>query len=40
MVPKNKKQYLDKFDLHLSEQLSKLFPEIEDAGADFLKIKK
>ena len=36
MVPKNEKQDLDKFDLHLSEQLSKLCPEIEDAGADFL----
>ena len=35
MVPKNEKQDLDKFHFYLSEQLSKLFPEIEDAGADF-----
>ena len=26
MVPKNEKQDLDKYDIHLSEQLSKLFP--------------
>ena len=30
MVPKNKKEELDKLDLHLSTQLSKLFPEVED----------
>ena len=30
MVPKNKKGELDKLDLHLSTQLSKLFPEVED----------
>ena len=30
MVPKNKKRELDKLDLHLSTQLSKLFPEVED----------
>ena len=30
MVPKNEKQDLDKDDIHLSEQLSKLFPEVED----------
>ena len=33
MIPKNEKQDLDKYDLHLSEQLSKLFPEVEaDSG--------
>ena len=32
MVPKNEKQDLDKGDLHLSEQLWKLFPEAEDDG--------
>ena len=32
MVPKNKKQDLDKYDVHLWEQLSKLFPEAEDGG--------
>ena len=31
MVPKNKKEELDKLDLHLSTQLSKLFPEVEDS---------
>ena len=30
MVPKIKKEQLDKLDLHLSTQLSKLFPEVED----------
>ena len=30
MVPKNKKEELDKLDLHLSTQLSNLFPEVED----------
>ena len=30
MVPKNKKEELDKLDLHLSTQLSKLFPKVED----------
>ena len=30
MVPKYKKGELDKLDLHLSTQLSKLFPEVED----------
>ena len=30
IVPKNKKEELDKLDLHLSTQLSKLFPEVED----------
>ena len=29
MVPKNKKEELDKLDLHLSIQLSKLFPEVD-----------
>ena len=32
MVPKNEKQELDKYDIFLSEQLSKLFPEVEDGG--------
>ena len=32
MVPKNEKQDLDKYDINLSEQLSKLFPEVEDGG--------
>ena len=32
VIPKNEKQDLDKYDLHLSEQLSKLFPEVEDGG--------
>ena len=32
MVPKNEKQDLDKYDIHLSEQLSKFFPEVEDGG--------
>ena len=33
LIPKNEKQDLDKYDLHLSEQLSKLFPEVEaDSG--------
>ena len=30
MVLKNKKEELDKLDLHSSTQLSKLFPEVED----------
>ena len=30
MVTKNKKEELDKLDLHLSTQLSNLFPEVED----------
>ena len=36
MIPKNKKQDLDKYDLYLSEQLSKLFPEVEDDGGSYL----
>ena len=32
MVARNEKQDLDKYNLHLSEQLSKLFPEVEDGG--------
>ena len=32
MIPKNEKQDLDKLDLHLSEQLSELFQEVEDWG--------
>ena len=34
MVPKNEKQDLDKYDIHLSEQFSKLFPEVEDGGRE------
>ena len=30
MVSKNKKQDLDKYDMHLSEDFLKLFPELED----------
>ena len=30
MVPQSKKEELDKLDLHLSTQLSNLFPEVED----------
>ena len=30
MVPKNEKQDLDKYDIHVSEKLSKLLPEVED----------
>ena len=29
MVPRNKKEELDKLDLHLSIQLSKCFPEVD-----------
>ena len=37
MVPKNKKQDLDKYDIPLSEQLSKLYPEVEDGdGGGYL----
>ena len=32
MVPKNEKQDLDKYDIHLSQQLSELFPEAEDGS--------
>ena len=32
MIPKNKKQYPDKYNFDLSEQLSKFFPEVEDSG--------
>ena len=36
VIPKNEKQDLDKYDLHLSEQLSKLFPEVEaNSGKNF-----
>ena len=30
MVPKTEKDELDKLDLHLSTQLPKIFPEVED----------
>ena len=33
MIPKKEKQDLEKYDLHLSEQLSKLFSEVEDNGS-------
>ena len=36
MIPKNEKQDLDKYDLYLSEQLSKLFPEEEDGGGKYV----
>ena len=37
MVPKNEKQDLDKYDIHLSEQVSKLFPEVENgSGGGYL----
>ena len=37
MVPKNGKQDLDKYDIHLSKQLPKLFPEVEDGdGGGYL----
>ena len=32
MALKNEKQDLDKYDIHLSEQLSKLFSELQDGG--------
>ena len=34
LIPKNKKQDVDKFDLHLSDQLSKLFPKVQDGSAN------
>ena len=38
MVPKNEKEDLDKCDIHLSEQLPKLFPEVEDGvGGGYLR---
>ena len=30
MIPKNEKQDLDKYDIYQSEQLSRLFPDVED----------
>ena len=39
-VTKNEKQDLDKYDIHLSEQLSKLFPEVEDGGCGGILDKK
>ena len=37
MVPKNEKEDLYKCDIHLSEQLPKLFPEVEDGvGGGYL----
>ena len=36
MVPKNEKQDLDKYDIHLPEQLSKLFPGVEGGGGRYL----
>ena len=33
LIPKNEKQDVDKFDLHLSDQLSKLFPKVQDGSA-------
>ena len=40
MVPKNKKQDLDKYNIHLSEQLSKLYPEVEDGSSGEYLVKK
>ena len=40
MVTKKEKQDLDKYDIHLSEQLSKLFPEVEDGGCGGILDKK
>ena len=37
MIPKDKKQDLDKYDLQLSVQLSKLFPELEDTGGKYVR---
>ena len=34
LIPKNEKQDVDKFDLHLSDQLSKLFPKVQDGSAN------
>ena len=36
MLPKNEKQDLDKYDIHLSEKLSKLLPEVEDGGGGWV----
>ena len=37
MVSKNRKQDLDKYDINLSEQLSKLYPEVENgSGGGYL----
>ena len=36
MIPKKKeKQDLDKYDLHLSEQIPKLFPEVENDSVNY-----
>ena len=35
-VSKSEKKDLDKFELHLSEQLSKPFPEVEDGGGKYI----
>ena len=40
MVTKNKKQDLDKYDIHLSEKLSKLCPEVEYGGCGGILVKK
>ena len=36
IVSKSEKKDLDKFELHLSEQLSKPFPEVEDGGGKYI----
>ena len=36
MIPKNEKQDLSKYDLHLSEQLSNLIPDVENVGSNYL----
>ena len=36
MIPKSEKQYLGKYDLHLSEQLSELFSKVEKGSGKFV----
>ena len=40
MIPKNEKQDLDKYDIYLSEQLSRLFPDVEDDDVVCILVKK
>ena len=35
MIPKSEKRDLDQYDLHLSEQLPKLFSEGEDGDGNY-----
>ena len=39
MILNNERQDFDKHDIHLSEQLSKLFPEVEDGGGKYMLAK-